>query len=56
VDWILFLDFMMRFLFPDFLYAALDATACAAFIKESRMNLATRHQAPQEIRVCHFWR
>ena len=23
---------------PDFLYAALDTTACAAFIKESRMN------------------
>jgi hypothetical protein len=25
---------------PDFLYAALDTTACAAFIKESRMNFA----------------
>jgi len=24
--------------FPDFLYAALDTTACAAFIKESRMK------------------
>jgi hypothetical protein len=23
---------------PDFLYAALDRTACAAFIKESRMK------------------
>jgi len=23
---------------PDFLYAALDTTACAAFIKESRMK------------------
>jgi hypothetical protein len=25
---------------PDFLYAALDTTACAAFINESRMNFA----------------
>jgi hypothetical protein len=25
---------------PDFLYAALDTTACAAFIKESRMRFA----------------
>jgi hypothetical protein len=25
---------------PDFLYAALDTTACAAFIKESRMIFA----------------
>ncbi len=25
---------------PDFLYAAPDTTACAAFIKESRMNFA----------------
>jgi hypothetical protein len=25
---------------PDFLYAALDMTACAAFSKESRMRLA----------------
>jgi hypothetical protein len=25
---------------PDFLYAALDTAACAAFIKESRMNFA----------------
>ena len=25
---------------PDFLYAALDATACAAFFKESRMKCA----------------
>jgi hypothetical protein len=25
---------------PDFLYAALDTTACAAFFKESRMKCA----------------
>jgi hypothetical protein len=25
---------------PDFLYAALDTTACAAFLKESRMKFA----------------
>jgi hypothetical protein len=25
---------------PDFLYAAKETTACAAFIKESRMNFA----------------
>jgi hypothetical protein len=25
---------------PDFLYAALDTTACAAFIRESRINFA----------------
>ena len=29
---------------PDFLYAVLDTTACAAFIKESRMNLAKAKQ------------
>jgi hypothetical protein len=29
---------------PDFLYAALDTTACAAFIKESRMNLANANK------------
>ncbi len=29
---------------PDFLYAALDTTACAAFIKESRMNFANAGQ------------
>jgi hypothetical protein len=29
---------------PDFLYAALDSTACAVFIKESRMNLANASQ------------
>jgi hypothetical protein len=29
---------------PDFLYAALDTTACAAFIKESRMNFANANQ------------
>jgi hypothetical protein len=27
---------------PNFLYAALDATACAAFIKESRMKFANQ--------------
>jgi hypothetical protein len=37
---------------PDFRYAALDTTACAAFIKESRMN-CQRQQTPQEIRA---WR
>jgi hypothetical protein len=30
---------------PDFLYAALDTTACAAFVKESRMNFANAHRA-----------
>jgi 4Fe-4S ferredoxin len=29
---------------PDFLYAAPDTTACAAFIKESRMNFASANQ------------
>jgi aspartate carbamoyltransferase catalytic subunit len=29
---------------PDFLYALLDTTACAAFIKESRMNFAKAKQ------------
>jgi hypothetical protein len=29
---------------PDFLYAALDTVTCAAFIKESRMNLANANQ------------
>ena len=29
-----------RTLAPDFLYAALNTTACAAFIKESRMHFA----------------
>ena len=29
---------------PDFLYALLDTTACAAFIKESRMNFANATQ------------
>jgi hypothetical protein len=28
----------------DFLYAALDTTACAAFIKESRMNFANANK------------
>jgi hypothetical protein len=29
---------------PDFLYAALNTPACAAFIKESRMKSATANQ------------
>jgi hypothetical protein len=29
---------------PDFLYAALDTPACAAFVKESRMNFANAHR------------
>jgi hypothetical protein len=29
---------------PDFLYAALDRTACAAFIEESRMNFPNANQ------------
>jgi hypothetical protein len=33
-----------RGLTPDFLYAALDTTACAAFITESRMNFANANQ------------
>jgi hypothetical protein len=36
---------------PDFLYAALDTTACAAFIKESRMNFANASQLHRKIRV-----
>jgi hydroxymethylpyrimidine/phosphomethylpyrimidine kinase len=47
---------------PDFLYAALDATACAAFIKESRMNFAEANNStgnPGEgsnihLQVCDF--
>jgi ferrous iron transport protein A len=30
--------------FPDFLYAALDTTACAAFIKESRMKFVSANK------------
>ncbi len=33
---------------PDFLYAALDTTACAAFIKESRMKFAKANQLHRE--------
>ncbi len=29
---------------PDFLYAALDTAACAAFLKESRMKIANVNQ------------
>jgi hypothetical protein len=35
---------------PDFLYAALEMTACAAFVKESRMNFAKRQPATPKIR------
>jgi hypothetical protein len=35
---------------PDFLYAALDKSAYAAFFTESRMRLIDSDQAPQEIR------
>jgi hypothetical protein len=34
---------------PDFLHAAPDTTACAAFLRESRMKCA-KSQAEQEIR------
>jgi hypothetical protein len=33
---------------PDFLYAALDTTACAAFIKESRMKFANANRLHRE--------
>ena len=33
---------------PDFLYAALEMTACAAFIKESRMNFADANNLPRK--------
>jgi hypothetical protein len=39
-----------------FLYAALDTTACAAFIKESRMNLANAnkfHRKSRGSRLVH---
>jgi hypothetical protein len=35
---------------PDFLYAALDAAAYAAFVEESRKKRAGATQAAQEIR------
>ena len=37
---------------PDFLYAALDRTACAAFIKESRMKFVG---SPKPNRKFGFW-
>jgi hypothetical protein len=40
----MFLSRENRALTPDFLYAALDTTACAAFITESRMNFANANQ------------
>jgi hypothetical protein len=36
---------------PNFLYAALDATACAAFIKESRMKFANANQLHRKFQV-----
>jgi len=36
---------------PDFLHAALDTTACAAFIKESRMKFVNANQFHWKIRV-----
>jgi hypothetical protein len=35
---------------PNFLYAALEMTAYAPFLKERRMVVRGTHQAPQEIR------
>jgi hypothetical protein len=35
---------------PNFLYAALDTTVCAAFIKESRMNCASANRLHRKIR------
>jgi hypothetical protein len=37
---------------PDFLYAALDTTACAAFAKESRMNFANAHRPHRKPGEC----
>jgi hypothetical protein len=36
---------------PDFLYATLDTTACAAFIEESRMKCENANELSREIRV-----
>jgi hypothetical protein len=33
---------------PDFLYAVLDTTACAAFIKESRMKCINANRLHKE--------
>ena len=33
---------------PDFLYAALDTKACAAFIKESRMKFANANKVDRK--------
>ncbi len=38
MDWIRLLDFMMRFLIPDFLYAAQDTTACPDFLYAGLRN------------------
>jgi len=37
---------------PDFLDAALDTTACAAFIKESRMNFVNAIQPHRKSGGC----
>jgi hypothetical protein len=37
---------------PDFLYAALDTTACAAFIKESRMKFVNANQFHRKSGSC----
>jgi hypothetical protein len=37
---------------PDFLYAALDTTACAAFFKESRMNFVDAIQPHRKSGRC----
>jgi hypothetical protein len=39
---------------PDFLYAALDTTACAAFIKESRMSFVNAIQPHRKSRLCNL--
>ncbi len=38
---------------PDFLYAVLDATACAAFFKESRMKCAGATKLHRKSGVAH---
>jgi hypothetical protein len=37
---------------PDFLHAALDTTACAAFIKESRMKFVNANQFHRKSGCC----
>jgi hypothetical protein len=44
-EWILYRIGRIRALRdPDFLYVALDKAACAAFVRESRMNFANANQ------------